>query len=168
MARPPVYPFIPKSSAYLEPGQFWAIPLSDGRFGCGRILAVPREPDPNLMVGTRAFLAGLLDWVAERPPDGDAIAGTRLVAQGFAHIKAITTTGGSVLGLRPLQLDGIVPARWKSHQAGGTVWVYEGATRLHPITPDERSFPIISIWGYSFIRDLAERRFVGRPWRSDA
>jgi Immunity protein 26 len=166
MARP-AYPFVPKSTAYLEAGQFWAIPLTDGRFACGRVLAVPHEKDPNIMVGTRAFLAGLLDWVGDAPPDGDAIAGTRLVAQGFAHIKAIMTTGGVILGIRPLDLDHLVPSRWKSHEAGGTVWVYEGATRLHPISPDERSLPIISVWGYSVIRDLAERSFVGSPWRPE-
>ena len=136
VAGRPSYPFVPKSATYLEAGQFWAIPLSDGRFGCGRVLDVPRVPDPYILVGRRAFLAGLIDWVADAPPGSDAIAGARLVAQGFAHIKAITTTGGSVLGIRPLELDGIVPARWKSHEGGGTVWIYEGATRLHPITPE--------------------------------
>jgi hypothetical protein len=168
VARSPDYPFVPKSSTYLAAGQFWAIPLSDGRFACGRVLDVPRDPDPLILVGTRAFLAGLIDWVGDSPPDGDAIAGSRLIAQGFAHIKAITTTGGSILGLRPLELDGLVPMRWKSHEGGGTVWVYEGATRLHPITPEERSLPIQSVWGYSVIRDYAERTFVGRPWRSPA
>ncbi|HEX5015049.1 MAG TPA: Imm26 family immunity protein [Candidatus Limnocylindrales bacterium] len=167
MARRPDYPFVPKSTAYLEPGQFWAIPLTDGRFACGRVLAVPREPDPYILVSNRAFLAGLTDWVGESPPDAEAIAGARLIAQGFAHIKAITTTGGEVLGIRPLELDGIVPARWKSHEGGGLVWVYEGATRLHPITPEERSLPILSVWGYSVIRDYAERTFVGRPWFPD-
>ena len=96
MAAAPAYPFKPKSSAYLEAGQFWAIPLSDGRFACGRVLAVQREPDPYIMVGTRALFAGLLDWVGDRPPDAEAIAGAPLIAQGFAHIKAITTTGGEV------------------------------------------------------------------------
>src|SRR5262249_10570900 len=36
----PTYPFVPRSTAYLRPGQFWAIPLSDGRFACGRVLAL--------------------------------------------------------------------------------------------------------------------------------
>jgi hypothetical protein len=164
MGRHPAYPFVPRSSAYLEAGQFWSIPLSDGRFACGRVLAVPREPDPLIMVGRRAFLAGLIGWAGAAPPDGEAIAGAGLVDQGFAHIKSITTTGGEILGIRPLELDGIVPRRWKSHEGGGTVWVYEGATRLHPISPAERSLAIISVWGYSVIRDLAEARFVGRPW----
>ena len=65
----PDYPFAPKSSSYLEAGQFWAIPLTDGRFGCGRVLDVPREPDPNILVGRRAFLAGLMDWVGTAEPN---------------------------------------------------------------------------------------------------
>ena len=32
------YPFRPKSTAELEAGQFWSIPLPDGRFACGRVL----------------------------------------------------------------------------------------------------------------------------------
>jgi hypothetical protein len=34
----PSYPFTPKWNRYLLPGQFWAVPLSDGRFGCGRVM----------------------------------------------------------------------------------------------------------------------------------
>ena len=40
----PKYPFEPKSNAHLMPGQFWGVPLSDGRWACGRVLAVQTEP----------------------------------------------------------------------------------------------------------------------------
>ena len=36
------YPLAPKTNAQLSPGQFWSIPLGDGRFGCGRVLRVER------------------------------------------------------------------------------------------------------------------------------
>jgi len=91
------YPFEPKSNAYLEPGQFWGIPLSDGRFACGRILAVPREPDPFFPVNSRTFLAGLLDWVSREPPTSATIAGARLFKQGFAHVLTIRRNGRLVL-----------------------------------------------------------------------
>ncbi|WP_104434997.1 Imm26 family immunity protein [Kineococcus xinjiangensis] len=35
----PGYPFQPRSTSYLQPGDFWAVPLSDSRFACGRVLA---------------------------------------------------------------------------------------------------------------------------------
>ena len=67
MAAPaPGYPFVPKSNAYLRAGQFWAVPLSDGRFGCGRVLDVPKSGDLHVPANSRMFLAGLLDWVGSR------------------------------------------------------------------------------------------------------
>ncbi len=162
MAAPaPRYPFVPKSNAYLRAGQFWAVPLSDGRSACGRVLDVPLLEDPHVPVNSRMFLAGLLDWVGPRRPTDESIGGARLIAQGFAHIKAILTTGGEILGWRDLAADAIVPERWRSHVAGGTVWLYEGAHRLRPATDDDRDLPVMGTWGYSVLRWLAEQRFVG-------
>jgi hypothetical protein len=161
-AARPTYPFVPKSNRWLEPGQFWAVPLSDGRFACGRVLDVPREPDPHVTVARTIFLAGMLDWVGDAPPTGAAIAGAGLLAQGFAHIKAITTTGGEIIGSRDLSADGIVPEVWRSHEGGGTVWIYEGARRVRPATEADRDLPVMGVWGYSVIRVLAEGTFAGR------
>ena len=160
-ARAPRYPFVPKSNAHLRAGQLWSVPLSDGRFGCGRVLDVPRSGDLHVPANTRMFLAGLLDWVGPRPPTDQSIAGARLDAQGFAHIKTILTTGGEVLGWRDLAADAIVPQRWRSHVAGGTVWVYEGARRVRPATGDDRDLPVMSTWGYSVLQLLADQRLVG-------
>ena len=160
-AAPPAYPFVPKSNRWLEAGQFWAIPLSNGRFACGRVLDVPRVNDLHVPVNSRMFLAGLVEWSGTEPPSGDRIAGSGLVEQGFAHIKAILTTGGEILGSRPLVLDRIVPMRWRSHVAGGTVWIFEGARRLRPATDADRDVPVMGTWGYSVINLLAEERFVG-------
>ena len=162
----PTYPFVPKSNRWLEAGQFWAIPLSNGRFACGRVLDVPRVDDLHVPVNSRMFLAGLVDWSGTEPPSGDRIAGSGLVEQGFAHIKAILTTGGEILGSRPLVLDRIVPMRWRSHVAGGTVWTFEGAQRLRPATDADRDLPVMGTWGYSVIKLLAEERFVG-PARAE-
>jgi hypothetical protein len=52
---PLTYPFEPRSSARLEACQFRGIPLADGRFACGRVLAVPRVLDPAYPVSARAF-----------------------------------------------------------------------------------------------------------------
>ena len=160
-ATPPAYPFVPKSNRWLEAGQFWAIPLSNGLFACGRVLDVPRVDDLHVPVNSRMFLAGLVDWSGTEPPIGDGIAGSGILDQGFAHIKAILSTGGEILGSRPLMLDRIVPMRWRSHVAGGTVWTFEGARRVRPVTDADRDLPVMGTWGYSVIRLLAEERFVG-------
>jgi hypothetical protein len=54
------YPLIPKSTKRLMPGHFWALPLSDGTFGCGRIIMLKKIEDGN--THSRLFLAGVLDW----------------------------------------------------------------------------------------------------------
>jgi hypothetical protein len=164
--RAPAYPFEPRSNAYLEPGQFWAVPLSDGRFACGRVLAVPRDrSDPFVDGGTRLFLAGLMDWVGAAEPTAGDLRGSRLVAQGMAHVMTIRETGGRVLGQRDLEPDGVVGFRTVTHRAGGTVWVYEGARRVRAATRDEAArLPLLSTWGFKVIEVLAEARFVrGEP-----
>lgn len=155
------YPFIPRSNARLAAGQFWALPLSDGRFGCGRVLAVAREPDPAFHVSTRAFLAGLMDWVSDRPPTSDGLAGARLRAQGFVHVKAIQATGGEVLGIRALELDAIQPTLWRTTASDHDPWVYQDIVRLRRAEAADSSLPIIQHWGFKLIERFAEHAFVG-------
>ncbi len=140
MQRRPTYPFEPRSNAYLEPGQFWAVPLSDGRFACGRVLAVPKD-DPSLAISRKMFLAGLMNWVAHDRPTSETIAGSEVVAQGMAHVRTIQTTGGVVLGCRDLALDGIVGLREVTHRGGGTVYLYEGRSGCdRPCGPSPATF----------------------------
>jgi hypothetical protein len=114
------YPFVPKTNAHLAAGQFWSIPLSDGRFACGRVLRVDREVKTY---GARAmFVGALLDWVGTEPPTSDAIAGRSVLQVCRAYVRTISEPGGAVLGERPLELDGIiVPAD------ASTIWGFRGA-----------------------------------------
>lgn len=156
------YPFVPRSRAHLRAGQFWALPLSDGRYGCGRVLAVP-EPgaDDLLPVNQRVFLAALMDWVGEAPPDADAIAGSSVLDNGLAHVKTIQVTGGEILGCRELALDNTRGILKVSHRAGGTVYLYEGAERVRAATTAEAfALPILGTWGYRVIAVRAEAAFV--------
>ncbi|WP_242624328.1 Mu transposase C-terminal domain-containing protein [Micromonospora kangleipakensis] len=41
MTDPSRYPFAPRSNRHLRAGQYWALPLRNGRFACGRVMAVP-------------------------------------------------------------------------------------------------------------------------------
>ena len=84
---------------HLRPGQFWSVPLSDGRFGCGRVLGVDRAPG----YGSRTwFLGAVLDWVDAEPPTAEAISGAPVLEVGHAHIDVITSDGGVILGETPL------------------------------------------------------------------
>jgi hypothetical protein len=141
---------VPKSSLRLEAGDFWAIPLERGGFACGRVI----EHMPNGMRGARVgFLGALLDWRDETPPSTARIAGAKALDQGIMHILAITTTGGTVLGNRPLSLDDLAP--W--------VFIYgnviqRGFTPLRAWRRDDaQSLPSLSWWGYDVIQLLANK-----------
>lgn len=155
--RPPTYPFVPRSTAALLPGQFWAIPLSDGSFGCGRVI----ELKPRGSVGARViFLVAVLDWHGDLLPSSDAIAGAKCLDQGEAHLKVITETGGCILGHRPLELDGIEPWEFRGAEYHVNSNVHRG---LRPVRPQERadkSLPVLTAWGYRVPMAIAEAQFV--------
>ena len=128
----PKYPFEPKSNAHLLPGQFWGVPLSDGRWACGRVLAVKTQSDAHFPGNSRTFLAALMCWQGDERPTAEAIAGQQVLAQGWAHVRSIQLNGQMILGRRDLGLDGIRGLREVTHRGGGTVMVYEGRLRSGP------------------------------------
>ena len=111
------YPLIPKTTAHLQPGQFWSIPMADGRFGCGRVLRV----DTGGRTGGRTrFIAAILDWVGDSPPSSEAIAGSVVLNVGNAHVRLVSFGGGAILGERPLAADSIEsPATVDSYWGDG-------------------------------------------------
>jgi hypothetical protein len=159
----PGYPFIPKSAGWLVAGEFWALPLSDGSFGCGRVIQIPGKEVRN---SAMQFLAGVLDWHSTSVPTAESIAGADCLAQGNAHIRAITRTGGEILGYRDLAADGIEP--WDFREA----WVWKNSNVLKGLlpyraqTPDDDILPVLSTWGYNVACVIAEARFVKKagPW----
>jgi hypothetical protein len=162
MARPS-YPFEPRSNAYLKPGQFWGVPLSDGRWACGRVLAIMTQAGNYFPLNSRMFLAALMDWEGDQPPTAEDLTAHRVVAEGWAHILLIENSGRFILGERDLELDSIRGLRAVTHRSGGTVMLYEGATPLRPATQHEAAtMPVLSTWGSKFIAVLAERLFVQR------
>jgi hypothetical protein len=155
--RPRTYPFVPLSTATLLPGQFWAIPLSDGSFGCGRVLQLK----PPGGIGARTmFLAAVLDWHADVPPTSEAIEGARCLKQGEAHLKAITQTGGRVLGHRPLELDNIEPWEFRGAESHVNSYLYKGLQPLRPQQPADECLPVLSTWGFRMPVVLAEAYFI--------
>jgi len=152
------YPFVPKSNALLVPGQFWGIPLSDGRYACGRVLDIDRDT----AYGRRtSFLAGLMDWCGDDPPTAERIARTRILEQGDAHIKTILENGGQVLGYRPLEADGLTPLLCLSAQYGGDLQLGFKVLRAATREEQERLAPLAG-WGCKVISIAAEQHFVLR------
>jgi hypothetical protein len=163
------YPFVPKSTSYMMEGQFWDIPLSNGKYACGRVLQFDTSTGKK---NSRTFLAGLMNWVGENLPTFDAIAGAKLLEQGAVHVRTIEFIGGAVRGLRQLELDNITPLLELSHMPLNDCWLMRGFDRLRLATLEERkSLYIHSTWGLGVIKILAETYFVQKrpptrhlPW----
>ena len=82
-----MYPFRPKSTAHLKPGQFWAFKVDGDRFVAGVVIALRRK---HGAIDRRSFLAGLLDWSGDAMSDARELDSRPVRERGFAHIKAIT------------------------------------------------------------------------------
>jgi hypothetical protein len=151
------YPFVPKSTAYLEPGTFWSIPLDNGRFACGRVIQLlvrHRRRD------SRIFLAGLIDWVGSSLPTSESIAGRKVLEQGSVHVKTIRECDGLVLGHRSLELDGIEPALMLDQSPGKGCRVQKGFELLGRATKKQQeTLPVYGGWGFRVIKGYAEDHF---------
>lgn len=153
------YPFVPKTANWLYAGEFWALPLSNGTFGCARVIEVPAL---EIRMSRVEFLAGVLDWHSKVPPTSSSIAGVKCIDQGRAHIRAITRTGGAILGFRDLAADGIEPWLFRGAEFWKGSQVLRGLAPLRSQTLNDDDLPVLSTWGYNVARVIAESRFVGK------
>jgi len=120
-------PFKPKSTAYLERGHFWAIPLQSGAFGAGCVVGrALRHGKPD----SREFIAGVVAWTGIEVPTSEVLFGREVLAHAFAHIKAVTESGGLILGKARLQFRSL---------------------------PTEAEVLSFSTWGYGVPRVLAQK-----------
>lgn len=94
------YPFTPKSTKRLERGQYWSLPLSDGTYGAGCVIGQQLTHGKS---STRGFLAGVIAWHGSEPPTAETLFGREVFKYAFAHIKAITESGGQVQGKAKLK-----------------------------------------------------------------
>ncbi len=147
------YPLVPKSTSSLRPGQFWAIPLDGGGFGCGRVLSLMIDDQGRL--SRRLFVAGLMEWIGSEQPTPVSLAGARVIEPGFAHLRTITETGGQILGLRELALDGNEPGLFLDCGRGGNV-LQGGVYQRRATQADERLFPVLPTHGYMVLKLVAE------------
>jgi hypothetical protein len=84
------------------------------------------------------------------------LEGSGLIACGMMHVKAITETGGTILGNRALDLDRIELPLLLSAHAGPRTTLLRGACTVRSATRDDLGhFPVLAAWGYGFIQQLA-------------
>ena len=111
------YPLTPKTTAHLRPGQFWSIPMSDGRFGCGRVL---RADTGSATGGRTRFIGAILDWVETLLLTRRRSRGARCSPSGMRTSGSISFGGGAILGERPLSADDIeIPPTIDSYWGDG-------------------------------------------------
>ena len=156
MANRISYPFEPKSTAYLQPGQFWGFQRSDQAWACGRVIAL--QFDASGKRDSRCFLFALLDWLGDQPPTEASIAGATSVCQRDAHIKTIRENGRLILGCRDLSLDNIEPQLCLSQSGGRGCMLMRGYDVVRSATAKEiESLSVLPTAGYNAIRLLADK-----------
>jgi hypothetical protein len=78
--------------------------------------------------GPGRFRGRLAGWIGSEPPTEATVAGAPvLLLQAKAHFETISETGGSVLGIRPLELDGLVAIDPHDYRVGSVhrVWGWQ-------------------------------------------
>jgi hypothetical protein len=132
------YPFRPKSTKHLEPGQFWGIPLRSGQYAAGVVLAHAARLGKR---DTRLLCIGLLDWCGDAAPTAGDLAAAQVLEHGFAHVRSIQQHGGNILG--ELERDwGLEPELDFNRLAGSG----------------------IPVWGLAVVHYRAEQRWGDAEW----
>jgi hypothetical protein len=147
------YPFVPKSSLSLTPGDFWGFKLKNDTWACGRVLQLRSEGKQS----RTWFFGALLDWNGEAQPTFESIAKAKTFRQGAMRIDSIRKTGAMVLGNRPVSLDGIEPWLCISGNVIQRGYDYVRAWKRK----DTSALPTFSYWGDMHIWSLANFHFVG-------
>lgn len=146
---------------YLRPGHFWDIPLSNGRFGCGRVLFTAASPgvSERFQKGSlRIFVGGVLHWCGDEPPSSDAIAGRPLIDWGQLHVVGLADAGSQIRGWRDLDLDGLGGLRAADASFGGNL--YEDGRFVEKLPRGyHEEIKTLTTWGRSVMKNLAESRF---------
>ena len=156
------YPFVPKSTSSLVPGQFWALPLSDGSFGCGRVVQLmPREMMVHVSrPGRRSGLA------FRRTADAQIHCACAMCHSRPCPSESNNGNRGLNSGSRALDADGIQPWLFRGAHGWQNSNVQLGFIPVRPQQPEDRDLPVFSTWGFDIAASIADARFVQRtgPW----
>lgn len=134
------FPFTPRTSNALEVGDFWAVEIPDGGYGCLQVTELAAEGP-----GSRSTLvAGVVDWWGTEPPTAAAIAGRRIVRQGLTRIEAFTFGGAQILGRAVVTHERAFPSHYRDRGLVGIgmshqVWGWQTLTSVVADTLKDRS-----------------------------
>lgn len=85
-----IYPFEPRTTRDLAQGHFWGVPLHDGRYSAGVMLAhVTAGPKRD----SAKMLVGLLDWVSVTLPSSADLINAKIWKKAFVHVRAVESCG---------------------------------------------------------------------------
>jgi hypothetical protein len=154
--KEPQYPFAPRSNAYLRPGQFWAVPLRDGRFAAGRVVHIDRTQ----RYGARStFVAGLTDWVGHAEPTPQDMQASHILDMGDANVITIRETGGEILGIADLHISED-HLHVRSRGAFPVTLLRNGQPDGLATREQMQQLPVWSGWGFKVIEIMANHKFV--------
>ena len=152
------YPFTPKSTAYLESGQFWMFGLSNGLKACGLVLQLKIL---NGARDSRMFLAGLLDWTGTELPAMEILEKHALIAHGQAHVKTISENGGVVAGKIGIENSSLTIPLTLDESPNQNCRLRKGFDFLGVATAEQQqSLESFKTWGYGTIKVRAEKTLI--------
>ncbi|NNM14588.1 MAG: hypothetical protein HKO58_09695 [Gammaproteobacteria bacterium] len=153
-----IYPLVPKSTARLEPGQFWAFPIRGKAYACGVVLQLVTI---NGKKDNRSFIAGLLNWTGTKKPIGDDLKDCEVLEHGQAHIKSIVETGGEILGKIPWKESRLEIPLSLNESPGRNCMLRRGNEILGKASSkQQKELEVFGTWGFKFISRLAEKHFA--------
>lgn len=145
------YPYVPKTTAKVQPGDFWEIRLADGRYGAGRVLQI---------VDRVTILGAILHWSNDAPPTMNTIAGASVAFAGKMHLRlTLEDCGNGICGNRPLEADSIEIPMFRSHAEGPGQRLLHGTIDVGPVPDDAKHLPVISTWGFGSAKEKANLLF---------
>lgn len=151
------YPFVPKSTSYLEEGQIISIPLSNGKFACGRVLELKYEGTKR---DTRQFIVGLMAWCDKEPPNSETISGSTILDHGQVHIKTIKECDSQIVGYRNLADDRIQVPLSLDQSPGKNCRLRRGYSLLGLASENEQTkLEVFSTWGFKVLKIKAEKHY---------
>ena len=114
------FPLRPSRTRELEAGDFWAVELEDGTYGCVQVTELNRQG-----VGSRTtLLVGIMAWRGADAPTADRVDGAIVVEQGLTHLKVFTHAGAVVLGNVEPRFDVKLDSNYRDHHVGAVHHVY--------------------------------------------
>lgn len=88
------FPLRPRSARELRVGDFWAVALPGGGFGCLQVTDL-KKSGPGAL---KTLVAGVVDWRGPSPPVEADLAGRSILEQGLTRIEAFSEPAGKVIG----------------------------------------------------------------------